>query len=151
MELTGPAGILFWVGLLMFGIGNALAWTMISKYGGLDRTKTLFVVFDDESPMKAPSAKADRWRFRVGVYLIGFGLVTFYTGMSTGELRELQVCRRECQKAGYWGGAFAPSQQASSASSVPTPALGPYGPSPNRACWCASPQGSVELPPESLR
>ncbi len=139
MALLGPLGILFWVGLALFAAGHMLFWPVLAKYGGLERTKTLFVVFDNDSPMNAPDAKPDRWRFRIGVYLIGFGLVTFYSGLSTGEAQELRVCRNACIRQSLWGGYFAPSL------TEKTPAGKPL-----RACWCIGPVGSVELQQDSL-
>ena len=141
MPLTGPFGILFWVAVVQLAIGNWLVFTMLSKHGGLDRTKTLFVVFDPDSPMKADAAKSDRWRFRIGVYMVGFGLMTFYTALSTGDQRELQICQTACRREGYGGGQFAPSQKQAP------------GAQPQRACWCIGPAGSIELeqtPPSPL-
>jgi len=134
MPLLGPFGLLFFVGLALFFAGNAVVWSLLGRYGGLDRSRTLFVVFDPDSPMKAPSARTDRRRFRFGVYTVGFGLLTFYTALSVGDARELRVCVDQCHRAGYAGGRFGPSTKPGS----PTPAP--------RACFCVTPAGSVELP-----
>lgn len=138
MPLLGPLGILFFFGLALVGLGNWLFFTALARHDGLRRERVLFVVFDPDSPMKRPEAKADRIRLRVGAYLIGFGLVTFYTAMSTGDQRELMVCSDRCHRAGYLGGRFGLSET-----------MGPSG-RPLRACFCVGPAGSVELKQEPL-
>jgi hypothetical protein len=134
MPLLGPLGILFFAGLAFVALGNYFAFTALARHDGLRRDRLLFVVLDPESPMKQPAARRDRQKFRVGVYLIGFGLVTFYTALSTGDERERAVCSDRCHRAGYLGGRFGPS-----ATNV-----GPSG-GPARACYCVTPTGSVEL------
>jgi hypothetical protein len=138
MPLLGPLGILFFVGLALCGVGNLLAFRAIARHDGLRRERMLFVIFDPESPMQRPEARADRRKFRLGVFLIGFGLVTFYTALSTGDERELRVCVDRCHRAGYVGGRFGESGE----------------PSPSgrrlRACYCVGPAGSVELKQDRL-
>ncbi len=133
MPMLGPLGILFFAGLALVGAGNWLAFRALARHDGLRRERMLFVVFDPESPMKQPGARADRRRFRVGVYLIAIGIVTFYTALTTGDDRELRVCVDRCHRAGYIGGRFGESE-----------ARAPSG-RPLRGCFCVGPAGSVEL------
>ena len=112
MQLLGPLGILFWVGLAIFAVGHGLFWPVLAKHGGLAREKMLSVIFDEDSPMRKPEARADRLRFRIAVFLIGIGLMTFYTSLSVGPDRELRVCQQRCLTAGHFGGFFAPSELA---------------------------------------
>lgn len=138
MPLLGPLGILFFAGLALIGVGNWLFFRTLARHDGLRRDRMLFVIFDPESPMKRPEARRDRLKFGLGAYLIGFGLVTFYTALSTGDERELYVCVDRCHRAGYVGGRFGPSE-----------AKAPSG-RPLRACYCVGPAGSVELRQEPL-
>ncbi len=140
MDLLGVGGILFWLGIAMSAVGVRLAWAMVARHGGLDRTQTLHVIFDDESPMKRPEHRGDRVRFRAGVILAALGLVNLFTGVTTGAEREQAVCGRTCRRQGHWGGRFAPSAK----ERIPGTDL------PQRACWCVGPAGSIELPPLGL-
>jgi hypothetical protein len=134
MPLLGPLGILFWAGLAIFGAGHALFWPVLAKYGGIERTKMLSVIFDEDSPMRRPENRPDRMRFRVSVFLIGIGLMTFYTSLSVGEGRELRVCQRKCLAEGHFGGYFAPSEHAKAMGRV------------ERGCYCKTNEGgTVEL------
>jgi hypothetical protein len=139
MDLLGVGGVLFWLGIVMFLGGVRLAWKMLERHGGLDRSRTLQVAFDDDSPMKKPGAGRDRPLFLGGVFLAGFGLINLFTGVTTGTEREQAVCGRSCRQKGYWGGRFAPS------ATEKVPETG----QPQRACWCVGPAGSVELPQQS--
>ncbi len=139
MELLGPFGVLFWVGLVVWLGAGAALFVVIGKYGGLDRTKTLSVVFDEDSPMKAPGARRDRWIFRVSVFVGGFGLMTLFTGLSVGDARDLRVCTQRCQQAGYLRGKFAPSEVDKLPSGKPM-----------RGCFCVGPDGTRELPHQEL-
>src|SRR4051812_5722717 len=98
MPLTGPLGILFWVAVVQLAIGNWMVFTRLARHGGLERTKTLSVVFDEDSPLK--TSPGDYRIFTLGVFMIGFGLVTFYTALSTGDQRELYLCQTACRKEG---------------------------------------------------
>jgi hypothetical protein len=138
MPLLGPLGILFFAGLALCGVGNLLAFRAIARHDGLRRERMLFVIFDPESPMQRPEARADRRKFRLGVFLIGIGLVTFYTALSTGDERELRVCVDRCHRAGYVGGRFGEAGERA-----------PSG-RPLRACYCVGPAGSVELKQDRL-
>lgn len=140
MDLLGVGGILFWLGLLMFFGGFRLVWTRLERHGGLDRTQTLHVVFDEDSPMKRPEHARDRNIFRAGIFLAGFGLMNVFTAVTVGEQHELAVCGQNCRRQGHWGGRFAPS----------TRDRIPGTDTPQRACWCVGPAGSVELPPMGL-
>jgi hypothetical protein len=134
MPLLGPLGILFWAGLAIFGAGHALFWPVLAKHGGLERTKMLSIIFDEDSPMRRPEHRADRVRFRVSVFLIGIGLMTFYTSLSVGEGRELRVCQQKCLAEGHFGGYFAPSENAKAKGKV------------QRGCYCKTNEGgAVEL------
>lgn len=135
MDLWGPLGLLFLIGIAQYGAGFALAWVMLGRHGGLDRSKTLFVAFDEESPMKRPEHAGDRRVFRVGIFLMAFGCFTIFSGLSGGDRRELAVCAKACVREGFKAGAFAPSQSEKDAAGKPI-----------RACWCLGPAGSVELP-----
>ncbi len=139
MALLGPFGILFFVGLAMFFGGAVVVFSMLGRYGGLERTKTLDVVFAEESAMRRPEARADRVKFRAGVFVAGFGLMTLFTALTVGEASELRVCNRRCLQKGLGRGVFAPS-------AVDKDAHG----RPLRGCWCVSPRGSSELRPEPL-
>jgi hypothetical protein len=134
MPLLGPLGIFFFAGLALVAAGNWLAFRALARHDGLRRERVLFVVLDPESPLKRPEARRDRFRFRLGVYLVGFGLVTFYTALSTGDERERQVCSDRCHRAGYLGGRFGPSATEFDGAGRP-----------RRACFCVGPAGSVEL------
>lgn len=139
MALLGPLGILFWAGLAIFAVGHALFWPVLSKHGGLTRETMLDVIFDEDSPMRRPEAKADRWRFRIAVFLIGIGLMTFYTSLSVGENRELKVCQKACLNAGHYAGYFAPSEIARAEGRV------------ERGCFCKTMAGgTAEIPPTKL-
>lgn len=134
MSLLGPLGILFWLGLAIFGAGHALFWPVLAKHGGLERTKMLSVIFDEDSPMRRPEHRSDRIRFRVAVFLIGIGLMTFYTSLSVGEGRELRVCQQKCLAEGHFGGYFAPSELAKAKGRR------------ERGCYCKTAEGgTVEL------
>lgn len=135
MELLGVGGILFWAGLVMFAAGQACVWTRVAKYGGLDKMKTLSVVFDEESPMKRPENRGDRMIFRAGVFLVAFGLMTTFSGVTAGDQRALVVCANACRREGFQGGRFAPSGSEKDPSGRPL-----------RACWCVGAAGSSELP-----
>ncbi|MCC6647824.1 MAG: hypothetical protein IT374_19935 [Polyangiaceae bacterium] len=137
MELLGPFGLLFWVGLAVWVLAGAAIFVLLGRYGGLDRSRTLSVVFDDDSPMKAPGARRDRVMFRVAVFAGGFGLMTLFTGLSVGDARDLRVCTQRCQLRGYPKGKFAPSAVDK----------GPDG-KPARGCFCVGPMGTEELRPE---
>lgn len=139
LELLGPFGILFFAGLALWALGFLIVWRMLAKHGGLDRQKTLHVVFDDDSPMKAPEAKGDRMTFRIGVFMGAIGLMTLFTGISVGDARELRVCVQKCQLAGYVGGKFAPSAIDKDPSGKP-----------RRGCFCTTPTGSIELQRDQL-
>lgn len=134
MELLGPFGILFWVGLAVWVAASAALFVVLGKHGGLDRSRTLSVVFDDDSPMKAPGARRDRWVFRVSLFVGGFGLMTLFTGLSVGDARDLRVCTQRCQQKGYFVGRFAPSEVDKTPSGKPV-----------RGCFCVGPAGSQEL------
>lgn len=139
LELLGPFGILFFVGLAMFFGGAGTMFVILGRYGGLDRSRTLSVVFDDDSTMKKPGARGDRIKFRIGVFVAAFGMMTLFTGLSVGDARELRVCDRRCMLKGLGRGAFAPS-------GVDKDAKG----KPLRGCFCVSAAGSTELRPEAL-
>lgn len=140
MELLGIGGILFWTGLLMCTGGFSLVWMTLARHHGLERSRTLQVIFDEDSPMKRPEHRRDRMLFRVGVFVAGFGVMNVFTALSLGEDRERAVCNRTCQRQGYLGGRFAPS----------TSEKDPKTHRPQRACWCVGPAGSLELPPAGL-
>ena len=127
-------GALFWAGFALIAIGGALVGTVLSRHGGLDRTRTLSVVFSDTSPMR--TVPGDRLRFRVGVFLIGFGMINLFSALSVGEGRELRVCGDLCRLSGHGAGHFAPSDSEKDGVGQPL-----------RACWCATPTGSIELRP----
>lgn len=135
MELLGLGGLLFWAGVLMFWAGLGLVWTRVKRHGGLDRTRTLHVVFDDDSPMKRPEHRRDRWLFRLGAFLAVFGMMTIYTSTSVGDERDRRVCVETCRRLGHATGRFAPSGLQRR----------PDG-TPERGCYCVGPAGSVELP-----
>lgn len=137
MELLGPFGVLFWVGLAVWGAAGAALFVILGKYGGLDRSKTLSVVFDEDSPMKAPGARRDRLIFRASLFIGGFGLMTLFTGLSVGDARDLRVCTQRCQQKGFAVGRFAPSEVDKTPSGKPV-----------RGCFCVGPAGSQELRPE---
>lgn len=141
MDLLGFGGGLFLLGIAMFWAGLGLVWWQLGRHGGLDKTRTLHVMFDDSSPMRRPENRRDRTLFRAGVFLAGLGMVTIYTGVSTGDQRELAVCNQACRRDGYWGGRFAPSATERQGNSN----------RPQRACWCVGPAGSVEIPQANLR
>lgn len=140
MDLLGIGGGLFWGGIAMVGGGIALAWSRLKRHGGLERTRTLHVIFDDDSPMKQPPHQGDGRLFLAGVFGAGFGLVTVFTGVTTDDIRELGVCVQACRREGYPAGQFAPSAVASAP-----------GGGAERACWCVSPAGSHELSQQGLR
>lgn len=140
MDLLGPFGGLFWLGLLMIGGGFTLAYRTVARHGGLDRTKTLHVIFDDDSPMKRPEAGSDHRRFLAGVFIAAFGLVNLFTGVTTGDMRERAVCAQACRREGFPAGGFGPSAVERRPDGVP-----------ERACWCVGPAGSRELPQTQLR
>jgi hypothetical protein len=140
MELLGIGGILFWLGLLMFSGGFALVWVALARHDGLDRSRTLHVIFDEDSPMRRPEHRRDRAIFRVGIFVAGFGAVNVFTAVSMGDARERAVCNRTCQREGYLGGRFAPSTSEKVQGTN----------QPQRACWCVGPAGSVELPAARL-
>lgn len=133
MALLGAFGIVFWSGLALVGVGNLLALRALDRHGGLTRKKLLWVVFDEASPMKQPAAAGDRTKFRVGVFLIGFGLVNLYTSISVGPEREARICDNRCRLAGHLKGEFGEKPAASA------------GEPPIRTCFCVTPTGSVEL------
>jgi hypothetical protein len=112
MPLLGPLGILFWVGLAIFAVGHLLFWPVLAKHGGLTRETMLDVIFDEASPMRRPEHRADRLRFRASIFVIGIGLLTFYTALSVGTDRELKVCQQRCLAEGHFAGYFAPSELA---------------------------------------
>ena len=131
MSLLGPLGILFWVGLAIFAVGHALFWPVLAKHGGLARETMLSVIFDEGSSMRRPEHRGDRVRFRVAVFLIGIGLMTFYTSLSVGDDRELRVCRQRCLSDGYFAGHFAASDRAKSLGRT------------ERGCFCKTAAGAV--------
>lgn len=140
MELLGIGGILFWLGLLMFFAGSWLIWGRLARHGGLDRTQTLHIIFDEDSPMKHPANRLDRWIFRLGVFIACMGLMNLITAVTVGEEHEQGVCGQACRREGFWRGRFAPS------SHDRIPETG----APQRACWCVGPTGSVEMAPRTL-
>ena len=75
MTLLGPFGLLFAAGAAMYAAGFWLVYKMLGRHGGLDRSRTLSVVFGEDSPMKRPEARGDRMRFRAGVFLMAFGVI----------------------------------------------------------------------------
>ena len=139
MDLLGIGGGFFWAGLAMCGGGFALAWSRLARHGGLDRSRTLHVIFDDSSPLKRPESRSDHRLFLVGVFGAALGTVTVFTGITTGDARELGVCAQACRQAGFAVGRFGPS----------TVERTPQG-NPQRACWCVGPAGSQELPQQRL-
>jgi hypothetical protein len=138
MPLLGAFGWFFFAGLAMFALGHLLFWTTLARHDGLDRSRTMHVVFDDDSPMKRPENRRDRLLFRAGVFLIAMGLMTFFTALSVGDERELRLCTQKCHERGQ-NGRFAPSGTVRDAAGQPV-----------RACWCVSATGSTELPQETL-
>ena len=134
MPLLGFFGILFWAGIAMWIAGFIVVYRLLAKHGGLDRGRTLDVVFGEDSPMKRPEAGHDRMFFRIGVFVMGFGLMTLFSGISVGEERELRVCVMACRHRGFMTGRFAPSEVDRDASGKPL-----------RGCFCVSPTGSAEL------
>jgi len=141
MDLLGFGGGLFFGGIALFWAGLGLVWTRLARYDGLDKTKTLHVVFDADSPMKRPENRRDRMLFRAGVFVAGFGAMTIFTGITTGDQRELGVCVQACRREGFYGGHFAPS----GIEKRPGTDL------PLRGCWCVGAAGSAELPQARLR
>jgi hypothetical protein len=139
MPLEGPLGVLFLSGLALLGAGFALIWTSLGKHGGLSKARTVAVLFDEDSPMRQPSARGDRRRLRAGVFLMGFGVMNVFAAFTVGEPRERGLCVRACHKEGYRGGSFAPS----------TKEFGPDG-KPMRGCFCAGPAGSIEITPPRM-
>jgi hypothetical protein len=139
MPLLGAFGWFFFVGAAMFVLGHLLFWTTLARHDGLDRSRTLHIVFDDDSPMKRPENWRDRLIFRASVFLIAMGMMTFFTALSVGDERERRLCTQKCHERGQNGGRFAPSATVKDASGQPV-----------RACWCVSPAGSTELPQETL-
>lgn len=127
-------GALFWAGFALIAIGGTLVGMILSRHGGLERARTLSVVFSDDSPMRA--VPGDRTKFRVGVFVIGFGMINVFSALSVGEGREQRVCGDLCRLSGHGSGRFAPSEIDKDAAGAPL-----------RACWCATPTGSIELRP----
>ena len=140
MDLLGIGGGLFWAGALMVGGGLALAWSRLGRHGGLERSRTLHVIFDDDSPLKQPGNRADYRAFLGGVFGAGFGAVTLFSGVTSGDMRERGVCVQACRREGFESGVFAPSAVER------TPQGGAQ-----RACWCVGPAGSQELPQQRLQ
>ncbi len=138
MPLLGAFGWFFFVGFGMFVLGHLLFWSAIARHNGLDRSRTLHVIFDEDSPMKRPEHRRDRLVFRAGVFLIAMGMMTLFTALSVGDERELRLCSQKCHERGE-NGRFAPSAVVKDGAGHPV-----------RACWCVSATGSTELPQESI-
>jgi hypothetical protein len=129
-------GGLFWAGFAMIVVGGWLVGSVLSRHGGLERTKTLEVIFSDESSMR--TTPGDRMKFRIGAFVVCFGMMTVFSALSVGDERERRVCNDLCHYAGHASGHFAPS-------TVEVDAVSKL---PLRACWCTTPTGSIELRPQ---
>jgi hypothetical protein len=140
MTLLGPLGILSLSGVLLVVGGNVLVWRSLIRHGGGERSNVLFAAFHPDSPMKKPENSGDRFRFRLGIFLVAMGMIHVYTGFTVGSGREERVCVQHCRREGFNGGHFAPS--AHEIDKVTGKA--------QRACWCTNAIGSVEISQPSL-